>query len=212
MTKLSEKFTGKSMSVWKKLLFHLGLMAVVGCLLIWGALTWLDVWTDHGHYEVVPEVRGFSYIDAENRLREAGFDVEISDSIYDSKSRPGTVVEQNPKVNTKVKGGRMVYLTITATSAKHVTIPNLTDVSLRQARSILEGLGIKAISVVEVQSEFKDLVLGVSHNGVRLGPGARIPVTSRVTLEVGAGVSDIIDTAAVELDESMFDMDQLDIN
>ncbi len=199
------------MNFGKRLLINIGLMALVGCIIVWCALKWLDVWTDHGHYELVPEVKGFSYADAEKRLREAGFDVEITDSIYDSKSRPGTVIDQNPKVNTKVKGGRMVYLTITAMSTKNVTIPNLTDVSVRQAKAILESLGIRSISVVEVESEFKDLVLGVKHNGIRINPGQRIPVTSRVTLEVGAGYAHSTDEDGDELDESTADMEQLDI-
>ncbi len=71
-----------------------------------------------------------------------------------------------------------------------MTLPVLTDVSLRQARSILEGLGVMNITVKEVPSEYRGLVLAVMHDGVRLMPGTRIPVTTHVTLEVGAGYSE----------------------
>lgn len=172
------------------LLINLAAMAVVGCILLWIMLLWLDSWTDHGHFEVVPEVKGMSYAEANRQLQEAGFSSELTDSIYDDKTRPGTVVEQNPKSGTKVKEGRLVYLTITAFAPKAVTLPLVTDVSLRQARSVLEGVGLTNVNVVEVPSEYRGLVLAVKSNGQVVLPGTRMPVTSHLTLEVGTGYSD----------------------
>lgn len=169
------------------LIFNLVLIGIVAFIIIWILLIWLDNWTDHGHYVVIPEVKGMQYNEAYNKLTSEGFTVELSDSIFDSKTRPGTIIEQNPKQGTKVKDGRMVYLTINAFSPKTVSVPSLTDVSLRQARSILEGLGIRNISVKYIPSEYKDLVMGVKKDGLTLKPGSRIPVTSSVVLEVGEG-------------------------
>ncbi len=67
-------------------------------------------------------------------------------------------------------------------------MPALTDMSLRQARSVLEGLGIKNVRESYVDSEYKDLVLGAKFNGLQLKPGARIPATATVTIEVGRGI------------------------
>lgn len=192
----------------KHLLINLGLMAVAGCVVIWLLLTWLDTWTAHGHYELVPEVKGLSYDEACRQLHEAGFSPELTDSIYDTKSRPGTVIDQNPKTGTKVKEGRVVYLTITAFSPKTVTIPTLTDVSVRQARSVLEGLGISRINVVEVPSEFRGLVIAVKRDGQPVTAGARIPVTAVLTLEVGTGYVEGTDSIAgeeVNSSDSFFD-------
>ena len=179
----------------RALLINIGLIVVAAFLIIWLALAWLDVWTSHGKYDTVPQVKGLSYDLAVGQLESAGFEVELADSVYDSKTRPGTVVEQNPKVGTKVKEGRVVYLTITAFEPKMVVVPMLTDVSERQARSVLEALGIKQVRSVKVPSEYKDLVIRVSRDGVPLTPGARIPVNSVVTLDVGEGyaVADSID-------------------
>ncbi|MCC8070678.1 MAG: PASTA domain-containing protein [Bacteroidales bacterium] len=178
----------------KLLLVNLAAIALTACLVGWLALVWLDSWTDHGHYEVVPEVKGLTYDVASQRLTDAGFLPELSDSVYDSKTRPGTVLDQNPKVGTKVKEGRVVYLTITSFSPKMVTLPGLNDVSLRQARSVLEGLGIYRINVEYVPSEFKDLVLAVTHDGRRITAGTRLPVTATVTLEVGEGINEYSDS------------------
>lgn len=172
-----------------KLLLNLAVMAAIGILLIIGALYWLDHWTLHGEQAIVPDVKGRPYQSALTALRSEGFEVVLSDSIYDRATRPGTVVEQNPKVNSRVKPGRTVYLTINAFSPKNVTVPALTDISVRQARSILEALGITRIEEVSVRSEFRDLVIGVRSGGTALLPGARIPVTAVVRLEVGDGLA-----------------------
>lgn len=184
-------------------MINIGLIIAAALVIVWLLLLWLDGWTNHGKYETVPQVKGLSYDLASGQLESAGFVVEIADSVYDSKTRPGVVVEQNPKVGTKVKDGRVVYLTITAFEPKMVVVPMLTDVSERQARSVLESLGIKQIQTVRVPSEFKDLVIRVSRDGVPLTPGVRIPVNSQITLDVGEGyvVSDSTLTDAAESPE-----------
>lgn len=191
----------------RALLINIGIMALAASFLVWLALVWLDFWTDHGHYETVPQVKGLTYDLAVGQLESMGFTAEVSDSIYDAGARPGTVVEQNPKVGTKVKEGRVVYLTITAFEPKMVTVPMLVDVSERQARSALEGLGIKNIRTVRVPSEFRDLVLSVLRDNVPLAPGARIPVTSTITLEVGEGSAAADDSIAAEVQEIMDEAD-----
>ena len=129
--------------------------------------------------------------------RTAGLEPELSDSIYDDKTRPGTVLEQSPRANTKVKPGRTVYLTVNAFTPKMISVPDLADMSLRQARSTLEGLGIKNIREHYVVSEYRDLVLAVKFNGITLQPGARIPASATVTLEVGEGIAGETDSLTV---------------
>lgn len=178
----------KQRSRWALLGLNLIIMLLVAIGLGWIALTWLDIWTGHGDEIVVPDVKGLSYVEAENKLVTDGFTVEISDSVYDSHVRPGYVVDQNPRRNTRVKPGRMIYLTINAFTPKSVTIPRLTDMSSRQARAILAGIGIKNITEESVVSEFKDLVLGVRCDDRHLQAGARVKISSHIVLEVGDGM------------------------
>lgn len=172
------------------ILFNFLLILLAGWIVIWITLIALDSWTDHGKYEVVPNMKGLSYSQAQKALLATGLQAELSDSVYDNSTAPGTVIEQSPRSKTKVKPGRVVYLTINAFSPKMVVVPSLMDMSLRQARSVLEGLGIKNIKVSYVASEYKDLVMGVKFNGIQLKPGARIPATATVTIEVGQGFAD----------------------
>lgn len=172
---------------WAIIVINLVAMVIVAVGLCWVALSWLDIWTGHGEEIVVPDVQGMKYDAAAEKLISEGFTVEIADSVYNSKAGPGVVVDQNPHKDTRVKPGRLVYITINAFTPKTVTVPRLTDISARQARVILNGLGIKNVREDTVISEFKDLVLGARYNGRRLMAGARVPVNATIILEVGKG-------------------------
>ena len=185
----------------KKIFLNIGLMIAVALIIGWLSMLWLDVWTRHGDTISVPAVRTLAYDKAISLLEAEGLKGIVADSVYDSRTAPGTVIEQNPKAGTIVKEGREVFLTIHAFSPKMVTLPSLSDISLRQARSILEGLDITNIVERRVPSEFKDLVLAVRYRGARLQAGARVTVNARIELEVGEGVQEsFTDTDSVSAD------------
>lgn len=187
----------------KKVFLHIGIMIIVAVAIGWLAMLWLDVWTRHDDTITVPPVKTLSYGEAAARLDQHGLVAVLSDSVYDKSTRPGTVIDQNPKVGTIVKEGREIYLTINAFSQKMVSLPTLTDISLRQAKSILEGLEIKKVVEKRVPSDFKDLVLAVRYKGTRLSPGARVPVNATIELEVGEGkAEELIDTVGEDSVES----------
>ena len=186
-------------------------MILAGLLVVWLAMLFLGYWTRHGQTIIVPTVRSLPYDRAISQLDSEGLVGIVADSVYDSHTDPGTVIEQNPKAGTVVKEGREVFITINALSPKMVTLPGLTDISLRQARSILEGLEIRNITETRVPSEFKDLVLSVRYKGARLMPGARVPVNARLELEVGEGLPEFELTDSIDsLSEPIVDT-QLDL-
>ncbi|MCM1164035.1 MAG: PASTA domain-containing protein [Muribaculaceae bacterium] len=194
----------------KKLLINLLLMALATIVIVWLAMLWLGIWTRHGQTIQVPSVKNMGYDRAITTLTDMGLTGIVSDSVYDTRVAPGTVIEQNPKTGTVVKEGREVFLTITAFSPKVVTLPALTDISLRQARSILEGLEVRNIVEKRVPSDFKDLVVGVRYKGARLMPGARVPINAQIELEVGEGMPEFADSIATEADSAIVS-DQLDL-
>ncbi len=161
-------------------------MLVCGLLLVWAAMLFLNVWTHHGDDATVPQIKHLTYAQARETLKAANLTIEISDSIYDTSLPPGTIVESWPKAGSQVKSGRSVYVTVTAFSPKHVTISMpVTGVSVRQAVSYLNALGITGIRFVNVPSEYPDLVEGAHADGRPIGVGSVIPVDASVVLEVG---------------------------
>lgn len=199
----------------KKLLINLCIMAAIGFILIWIALMWLDIWTDHGKYAVVPDLKGLNYYEACDRLKTEGFTAELNDSVYDSSSKPGTVLDQAPQTGAKVKYGREIYLTINAFSPKTVKLPQIIDVSERQARALLQGVGLNNISVVSVESDYKGLVVGARSGGRRIAAGTRLSVSAPIILEVGSGAAEpepVITeerpgTSEEEAEEAVFNLD-----
>lgn len=171
-----------------KVVLNLLAMCGIGILLIWLSTYWLDVWTHHGDSIVVPKVKGMHFDKARDLLESQDFEVVLQDSVYEDGAAPGAVIEQNPKDSTNVKTGRTIYLTINAFYPRTVMLPVLTDISVRQATTILEGYGIKNVTIKEVPSEYEDLVFAALYKGKRLKPGTRVPLTAQITLEVGVAL------------------------
>ncbi len=179
----------------------------------WICMLFLDYWTFHGQERVVPDARNQSAAVAMNNVRSAGLKAVITDSIFDSYAAPGTVVEQTPIPGAKIKKGGSVYLTIVSYTPKMVTVPDFYNVSMRQAKSMFEGLGLPEVQIETVPSEYEGLVLGARYNGVALSPGARIPLAARVTLQVGSGLEMLEETGA-PIDSAAIDevIEKLDID
>ncbi|MDE7443293.1 MAG: PASTA domain-containing protein, partial [Muribaculaceae bacterium] len=92
------------------IVFNLGLIFIATLLIIWISLAWLDSWTSHGQYVVVPDVKGLTYQRANELLKTAGFYTELSDSVYSDTASPGEVMDQIPRAKDKVKSNRTIYL------------------------------------------------------------------------------------------------------
>jgi beta-lactam-binding protein with PASTA domain len=193
------------------ILYNIILIILTTCILVWIGLIGLDIWTGHGKYAIVPDVRGLRYDRACDILHNGNLIAELSDSIYDDSMAPGTVVDQMPKMNDKVKPQRTIYLTINAFSPKAVALPDLNGVSLRQAQSILEGFGFKNVTIKYIQSEYKDLVYGAKFNGIAIKSGTKVPISAMITLEVGEGYVAHPDTIAEDEAESLNIDEPIDI-
>lgn len=165
---------------------HLIMMAVAGLILLGIGFLFLDIWTDHGDTTEIPDVTGISCDRALAVLNAGGFKPEISDSVYDTRFSPGTVISVWPRSGAVVKPGREVFLTIASFQPRKVVVSmSLKNVSSRQAMKYLESLDIKNVRIVHMPSQFADLVLGAKYKGREIEPGALLPVNAEVTLEVG---------------------------
>lgn len=161
---------------------------VVAAIVLTCLITWLRSYTQHGVEITVADVKGLTREQAELILHDQGLKTQIVDSTYSSKVPFGTIVDQDPKGDSHAKEGRMVYLTINASGKPKVAMPNLQDMSSRQAETTLRGLGLKVDSVYEYEpSAYRDLVLDVKSNGKSIQPGEMIELGTKVRLVVGFG-------------------------
>ena len=150
---------------------------------------WLSAYTKHGETVTVPDLKGMKISQLENFLKDKSLNYKISDSsVYILDKPAGMVVEQDPLPNSHVKENRTVYVTITRTVAPQVKLPNLIDVSQRQAEAILGSYGLKAGSYSYQPDLAKDAVLAMSCNGKSLKPGDAIAKGSVIDFVLGDGI------------------------
>ena len=91
-----------------------GLLRLLGVYVGVTILVMIFLWwyTDHGQQVSVPNLSGMTVEEATTALEDLNLEVLVIDSIYDKKAKPGTVLEQSPAPEQKVKEGRSVFLTI----------------------------------------------------------------------------------------------------
>lgn len=166
----------------------------------------LKGYTRHGEALEVPDIRGLKIEDAIRVLEAKELRVTISDSLYFDDKPKLSVLEQNPLAKSRVKEGRMVYLTINSNSAPKVSLPNLLDVSLRQAQAILATSGLKADKFIYKPDIAKDVILDVLYHNQSVQPGTKIPKGSMVDLVLGNGLNgesiDLPDLSGLTLKEA----------
>ena len=173
-------------------------MVIVFFLLIAITLYGLKLYTRHGKAVLVPDVKAMALPDALRILDREGFRYDIIDSLFVDEAVPGTIVEQTPAGGSKVKEGRIVYLSINAYSPRMITCPKVADMSMRQALSTLESRGLTDVRIQEVPSEYPDLALGLQYRGETLEAGDKIPAGSTVTLLVGNGMPETYSDSTFE--------------
>lgn len=180
-------------SFWNNHFFGYALKNVLIALaivlgLVWAVFILINIYTNHGKTENVPSLKGLTIQEAQMLLENHNLKMEIIDSIYTKDVKLGSVIEQNPSPNSIVKPGRFVYLVVNSRTIRKISLPQLTEISLRQAEAMLASVGIQVGNISYAPSDYKDLVLDVQYGGKSIKPGDKINEGSAITLVVGNGM------------------------
>jgi len=157
---------------------------------LWYVLNYLDDYTLHGESITVPDLKGYAIADLDTFLNEKKLRYLISDSVYNKKMKRGVVIEQDPKPDARVKENRTIYLIVNAMLAQKVKMPNLVDLSLRQAITTLETYGFIVGELVYAPDFARDAVIGQKIDGEDIEPGKTVLKGAVVDLVMGMGESD----------------------
>lgn len=173
---------------FKTRFFIVNALAAVGItiLLVVFIIVFLKVYTDHGDSIEIPDLNGKTTTEVADILSRKDLRFQIQDSIYAPISSPGTVLDQFPKPGMRVKKNRTIFLTICALTQEMISMPQLTDISYRQATNLIESSGLVAGNIEYKQSEFLNLVLEQKVNGRIVGNGELVPKGSIVDLVLGS--------------------------
>lgn len=165
------------------------LLAVVVVASAFGfTYVWLNSYTNHGQSIEVPELKGLSTEQVQTQLEHLHLRFAIVDSVYDLEQKPGTILEQDPAPKAKVKEERTIYLTINSSIPPKVKVPDLTDISLRQAEALLQTFGLKAGALSYKHDLAKNAVLETRYKGRPIKPGTSVNKGSVIDLVVGDGI------------------------
>ena len=172
------------------ILFNALLILGTAIALFFAVMLATDIFTGHGQETQVPDVRNLPLDEAVAKIEAAGFEWEISDSVFREDLKPGVVIVQEPKGNAYAKKVRKIFLKINAFSPKSMPLPLVVDMSMRQAQSLLKSMGYKYVGVDSVPSPYDGLVLGIKVNGHQVAPGTKVSIDAQIRLTVGDGTLD----------------------
>ena len=178
-------FRTKSKTLFVLINVFMALLAVV--LLVILLYGWLNLYTDHGVEVEVPNVRGMAVEEAESLAESVGMELNIIDSVYTTKVPRGIVIEQTPPAMSRAKRHRYIYVVINAKCKRQIPLPDVQQISYRQAQATLEAMGLRVTNIVYQPYEHRDIVIGMTFNGRKLNPGERIEEGSSIVLIVGSG-------------------------
>lgn len=185
------------MTIWQYLfsrhfLRQLVIAAALGVAIIWGSLKLLDLYTLHGRMISVPDLEGRPLAEARELLESHHLRHVVNDSIYDQESEPGTVAWHNPAPGTEVKRNRTIYLTKIAVLPEMVEMPDLTDLSRRQAITILETHGLEVGQLSYQPDIARDAVLKQLFEDGQIEAGTPVEKGTAIDLVLGEGLGENI--------------------
>lgn len=172
----------------KQFVINFGLMLAITFAILFVVYQSLNVYTRHGTSIDVPDLTGLSIEELEDVADKHDFEFIIIDSIYNPEKVKGTVISQNPLPGSGVKKGRKIYITIIAYTPEMVEMPNLKDLTSRQATAMLETYGLK-IGKITYVPDIGKTVLEQRYNGRVISPGDKIEKASSIDLKIGEGES-----------------------
>jgi hypothetical protein len=167
--------------------FYISLLAaiIISLVIVLVSFQVFKSYTRHGKALVLPDFTGMTIEDVQSYQYDAIFDFIITDSIYTNNSAPGSIVKQNPSPHSKVKRGRNVYITVVAMNPEMTLMPDLKDLTVRQALSMLHAHGLKIRKLRFVNNIADNAVLGHYFNDDTLMSGDVLQTGSEIDLEIG---------------------------
>ena len=181
----------KAFNFLTKRAFYINLFIVIALaiIIIEAVFFSLKDYTRHGEEIIVPDFLGK---DCDSVLEQYSdvFNFVLLDSVY-SKSYPeGSFYQQDPLPNSNVKKGRNLYYVKVSEAPEKVVMPNLRNLSLRQAMVLLKSNGLKVSELEFVDHFAKNAVVEQRYDGEVIEPGTEIVKGSAVRLLVGYGRDD----------------------
>ena len=167
---------------------QLFLATIIFSIIVLGSIVFLFFYTNQTSRVVVPNLIGMNLDEIELVISKNKLRYEIIDSsFYNQDFDKNTVLEQIPVANKEVKKKRKIYLTTNPSSYGDVILPDLIQLTKRNAVSTLVALDLQIGDFIYEDNIGKDMVLDILLEGESIESGSLIPKKSTVDLILGNG-------------------------
>jgi beta-lactam-binding protein with PASTA domain len=169
----------------KKFYIHLGLSVLVTLVILLISFRLIKVYTRYGDALVLPDFTGLTMEQLNDRRYLDKFDFVVTDSVFSNEYMPGAIAKQNPSAGSKVKEGRNVYITLVALTPEMTSMPDIKDLTVRQAVTYLKNSGLRIKGLRFVPNMADNAVLGHYFNRDTIHAGDELLSGSEIDLVVG---------------------------
>lgn len=146
-------------------------------------------YTNYNEGLTVPDLTRITLDEAETQLASIGLRYEVADRRANSAFPANYVIDQQPAANTIVKPNRKIYLTVNTEVKPVVVVPNVVNLSIRNAQLQLQNYGLEVGSTSYESSRFKNVILRQS-----ISQGDTVAKGTTIDLVVSDGLGDKIVT------------------
>ena len=183
---MSEKMLLKNKFFWLQFVFLSVL--IFGVVIV--AKKSLSKYTRHGEEFLLTDLLGMQYEEVVYDKSYSDLNFVMTDSIYDASFIGGEILQQYPNPGSTIKPGRTIYLVVASMTPGKVKIPELRDISLRQALNVLKANGLRAGKIFYEPTFDKNAVQKVQINGEIISSGTYVMKGTVVDLVIGSGIGD----------------------
>ncbi len=169
---------------------HLLLMLAISVAIVVLVFIFVKIYSRHGQEYAIENYAGqlYSEVVATNSL---GLRFVLTDSVFSDEYAAGTILSQDPPAGATIKKGRKVYLTVSSSKPDDVLMPDVVDMSLRQAVSQLMSEGLSIGRLYFAESQYRNAVQSASVKGRKVIAGQKVTHGTVVDLTVGRGNNDV---------------------
>lgn len=158
-------------------------------------------YTNYNEGVTVPDVTKISLLEAEELLEEYGLRHEVLDRRAHSAYPANYIIDQSPSPQQIVKPNRKIYLTVNTAQTPQTVVPDVVNMSLRNAEIQLVNHGLEVGTKSYESSRFRNTILRQS-----VAAGDTVDRGTVVNLAVsdglGSRIVDVPDIVGMRLSEA----------
>ena len=143
----------------------------------------MPAYTQYREGLTVPQLTKKSLAEARSLLTSYGLRYEVADRRANNAYPADYIIDQKPKAGEIVKPNRKIYLTVNTATTPTVVVPDVKNLSLRNAQIQLQNYGLKVGVLSYASSRFKNSIMRQS-----IPAGDTVPKGSVVNLTVSDGL------------------------